>query len=145
MTEERFTKVRITNGLDFAFTDRYDGVPFTLLPGKTDTLPLDMAEHFFAFSSGDPEKMFRHTARRQGWNNPKHLEPDPDEPKKTLARAMFDKLKIEPVAYKVVEDDNPDPRTPIAADSDLVARAPGFPTRRPPPPKPRITPPEAPA
>jgi hypothetical protein len=108
----RLHYVRVTNHLDVPFTDRHDGVPVSIPPGKSDNFPLDMAAHFF----GDvtrPEAMFRHVCRRQGWNTPAHLKPA--ESGKTLAEELFSKLEIKPVVYKMVEE-KPDLEQPIPAD-----------------------------
>jgi hypothetical protein len=71
-----------------------------------------MATHFFG-STFDPQAMFRHLSKRQGWNTPAYLKVNP-ETGKTLAEENFAKLKIEPVIYKMVEDRS-DPDPPIAA------------------------------
>lgn len=113
---QRARYVRVTNNLDFPFNDRHDGVPVTIDPGKTENLPLDMAEHFFGYHDDvKPETMFRHVAKRQGWNTPEHVKQNP-ETRKTLAETYFSKLKIEPVSYKLVEDQVLDSEKPIPAD-----------------------------
>jgi hypothetical protein len=117
--QQRINYVRVTNGLAVPYTDRYDGVPVTIPPGKSENLPLDMAAHFFGFSVGvEPETMFRHVCKRQGWNTPQYVQQNA-ETHKTLAREYFDKLKIEPVVYKMVPVDDPDPREPIPADPQM--------------------------
>lgn len=108
--------VRVTNGLDFPFTDRHDGVPVTIAPGKTENLPIDMAEHFFGYHYGvEPPVMLRHISRRQGWNTPEFVKQNADT-HKNLAEEYFAKLKIEPVMYKLVPVEDPDPRKPVPAD-----------------------------
>jgi hypothetical protein len=116
LAQQRINYVRVTNGLNFPFTDRHDGVPVTIMPGKSENLPVDMAAHFFGYSPGvERETMFRYICKRQGWNTPAHVQQNP-ETHKTLAREYFDQLKIEPVAYKLVPADEPDPRKPVPAD-----------------------------
>jgi hypothetical protein len=122
LEQQRVNYVRVTNGLDFPFTDRHDGVPVTIQPGKSENLPVDMATHFFGFNPNreiDSEAMFRHICKRQGWNTPDFVKDRPDHDK-TLAREYFDKLKIEAVAYKLVPADKPDPRTPIPAEQHIL-------------------------
>lgn len=124
----RIHYVRVTNNLDVPFTDRWDGIPVTLEPGKKDNLQLDMAAHFFGYHYGvDPEVMFRHICKRQGWNTPAHIKPG--ESGKSLAREMFDKLKIEPVVYKVVEVE-PDTDAPIPAEPLAENDLPALPKRK---------------
>jgi hypothetical protein len=110
----RLHYVRVTNRGDVPFTDRHDGVPVSIPPGKSDNFPLDMAAHFFGDVT-DPQAMFRHVCRRQGWNTPAHLRPSEDVPGKTLAEVLFSKLEIKPVVYKMVEE-KPDLEQPIPAD-----------------------------
>jgi hypothetical protein len=132
ITEARVHYVRVTNGLDFPFTDRYDGVPVTLPPGKSENLPLDMAAHFFGYHVDvDAATMLRHIARRQGWNTPDFVKQN-EETRKTKAEEYFGKLKIEPVMYKLVPADDPDPKRPVPADPEVpteVRRGPGRPPK----------------
>jgi hypothetical protein len=113
--------VRVVNNLPFAFTDRHDGVPVTIPPGKSENLPLDMAAHFFGYTHHGIEKavLFRHTAKRQGWNTPEFVKIDPDTGK-SKAEEYFDKLRLEPVIYKMVPVENADPATPVPADTSEV-------------------------
>jgi hypothetical protein len=102
----------------------------TIAPGKTENLPVDMAAHFFGFHPDvEPETMFRHICKRQGWNTPNFVKQNADT-QKTLAREYFDKLKIEPVAYKLVPADKPDPRKPVPADPELPDEPQTFKARR---------------
>lgn len=110
----RLHYVRVTNHLDVPFTDRHDGVPVSIAPGKSDNFPLDMAAHFFGDVT-DSQTMFRHVCRRQGWNTPSHLKPSETTPGKTVAEELFSKLEIKPVVYKMVEE-KPDLEQPIPAD-----------------------------
>ena len=117
--QQRLKYVKITNGLDVPFTDRYDGVPITIPPGKSENLPLDMAAHILGYHYGiEPEAMFRYIAKRQGWNTPAYVQQNP-ETHKNLAREYFDKLKIEPVTYRLVAEDAPDPRKPVPAEQSI--------------------------
>ena len=128
--QARIHYIRVTNGLDFPFTDRHDGVPVTIQPGKSENLPTDMAAHFFGPDLGNPAAMLRYIARRQGWNTPEYVKQNP-ETSKTLAETYFGKLKIEPVMYKLVAVD-PDPREPVPADPEVpseVKRGPGRPPK----------------
>jgi hypothetical protein len=119
LAQQRVRYVRITNGLDVPFTDRHDGVPITIMPGKSENLPLDMAAHIFGYHPDvEPETMFRYVCKRQGWNTPEFVQQNPGT-QKTLAREYFDKLKIEAIAYKLVPVDEPDPRKPIPAEQDV--------------------------
>jgi hypothetical protein len=110
----RIHYVRVTNNLDVPFTDRWDGIPVSIAPGKSDNLQLDMAAHFFGYGYNVPEDvMFRHVCKRQGWNTIDHLKVGDDG--KTLAQQKFAKLQIVPVIYKMVEV-KPDLDQPIPAD-----------------------------
>lgn len=115
----RIHYIRVTNGLDQPFTDRYDGIPVTILPNSSDNLQLDMAEHFFGYDKDRPddpemiESMFRHICKRQGWNTIDHLQTQLSG--KTLAREKFEKLTIKPVIYRMVEE-KPNLDEPIPAD-----------------------------
>jgi hypothetical protein len=123
LEQQRINYVRVTNGLAFPFTDRHDGVPVTIQPGKSENLPLDMAAHFFGFHPGvKPETMYRHVAKRQGWNTPEYVKQNP-ETHKTLAQEYFDKLTIEAVAYKLVQVEKPDPKRPVPADPEIPTEA----------------------
>jgi hypothetical protein len=114
----RVEYVRLTNNLPFAFTDRYDGVPFTVAPGKSDNLPVEVAAHFFGYDP-DPAAQMRHVAKRQGWNTPDFVKVD-DATGKNKAQAYFDMLEIKQIAYKLVPvEDSIDPGKPIPADPQV--------------------------
>jgi len=119
-TTARLNYVKITNGLPFEFSDRHDGVPVRLPPGKTENLPVDMAEHFFGCLSCnfDPAGMLRHIAKRQGWNTPDFVKID-EATGKNKAQTYFDLLTIKPVMYKLVEVEDADPRAPVPADPEI--------------------------
>ena len=123
----RIHYVRVTNNATTAFTDRHDGVPVTLEPGKSDNFPLDMAAHMFGYAYDvTQEAMFKHVSKRQGWNTPAHLRVG--ESGKTLAAELFEKLDIKPVIYKKVEE-KPDLDSPIPADP-VPEEIPAVPSRR---------------
>lgn len=109
--------VRVVNNLPFAFSDRHDGVPVTIPPGKSENLPLDMAAHFFGYTHHGIEKavLFRHIAKRQGWNTPDFIKIDPDTGK-SKAETYFDMLRLEPVIYKMVPAEPADLALPVPAD-----------------------------
>lgn len=119
LTNTRVEYVRLTNNLPFAFTDRYDGVPFTVPPGKSENLPPDVAAHFFGHAR-DPDAQMRHIAKRQGWNTPDFVKVN-EETGKNKAQEYFAKLEIKPIAFKLVQvDDELDPRDPIPADPEAA-------------------------
>jgi hypothetical protein len=119
LAQQRVKYVKITNNLEVPFTDRHDGVPITIMPGKSENLPLDMAAHILGYHPDvEPETMFRYICRRQGWNTPKHVQQNGDS-QKSLAREYFDKLKIEAIAFKLVPAEEPDPRKPVPAEQDV--------------------------
>src|SRR5437870_136412 len=131
----RIHYVRVTNSLDVPFTDRWDGIPVSILPGKSDNLQLDMANHFFGYHyEVTPEVMFRHVCKRQGWNTIGHLKVEDNG--KTVAQNLFDKISIVPVVYKMVEVKQ-DLGAPIPADPPLpaVEKPPADPDDLPPLPK----------
>jgi|SRR5882724_4763154 len=106
--------IRVTNRGTIPFSDRHDGVPVTLEPGKADNLPLDMAAHFFGYFDGaTTDQMFRHVCKRQGWNTPAHIKVG--DSGKTLAQELFDNIEIKPVTFKLVEE-KVDTSEPIPAD-----------------------------
>lgn len=112
----RIHYVRVTNNLAVPFTDRHDGVPVSIPPGKSENLPLDMAAHFFGYMYNvPPDVMFRHVCKRQGWNTPAHIKVQKSG--KTLAEEMFAKIDIKPVIYKMVEQTD-DTDAPIPADRE---------------------------
>lgn len=115
----RVEYVRLTNNLPFAFTDRYDGVPFTVAPGKSENFPVEVAAHFFGYDP-DPAAQMRHVAKRQGWNTPDFVKVN-EETGKNKAQEYFDKLDIKPIAYKLVPVEDADPREPIPADPEVPA------------------------
>ena len=99
-SKSRLRRVHVTNGLDVPFTDRFDDVAIEIAPGESESIPPDMAAHVFG-TSFDPEAIFQHVSKRQGWNTPSYLVRN--EANQTLAEQLVAKLKIEP-EYEVEED-----------------------------------------
>lgn len=120
--EARIKYIRVTNGLEFPFHDRHDGVPYAIAPGTSMNIPPEVAAHFFGPDIDNKAVMLRHVSRRQGWNTPEYVKQNPDT-HKTLADEYFEKLKVEPVMYRMVEV-KPDPRKPVPADPEVVERKP---------------------
>ena len=111
----RLEYVKVTNHLDVPFTDRYDGVPVTIEAGKSKNLELSVAAHILGYRFGvDDETMFRHVTKRQGWNTVEYNKPAPANDRKTYGRWLFERLKIEPVTYRLVEE-KADPTKPVPA------------------------------
>jgi len=122
MAEDRVEYVRIVNGLDFEFLDRWDGIPVRIPPGGQTKITPEMAFHFFGYHPGATrEVMLRHTAKRHGWNTAEFVQPDP-QTKKNKAEMYFDRLKITPVVYKLVPAEPDDPQTPVPADTEVDER-----------------------
>jgi hypothetical protein len=118
----------VTNLGEVMFMDRHDGVPLRIQPGESRNVPIEAAAHIFGWKAGvEPEQMFKHIQRRQGWNTTDYLKVI-SETGKTLAETAFAKLKIEPVMYKLVEVES-DPSKPIAADPQVPEETPRAPKR----------------
>lgn len=118
MDRDQVEYVRVTNGLDIEFLDRWDGVPVRIPPGASQKISPEMALHFFGYYAGASiEVMYNHTTKRHGWNTKEFLEVDP-ETKKTKARTYFESLKLVPVVYKLVPAEPDDPQTPVPADRE---------------------------
>jgi hypothetical protein len=114
MTDERIARVRVTNGLQQVYSDRYDGVPISLQPGEMKIFDLETAAHIFGWHPGaSVEEITRYVGKRQGWNSTAHLARD--DSGRTLAERMGALIKLEPVYYKVIEE-GADPNAPIPAD-----------------------------
>jgi hypothetical protein len=124
----RVEYVRLTNNLPFAFTDRYDGVPFIVAPGKSENFPPEVAAHFFGYDP-DPAAQMRHVAKRQGWNTPDFVKVN-EETGKNKAQEYFEALKIENIVYKLVPVEDADPREPIPADPEAPKEIVAEPKRR---------------
>ena len=111
----RIKYVRVTNLGETMFHDRHNGVPVKIQPGESKNIPLEPAAHIFGWKPDvEPDVMFRHIQKRQGWNTVDMLAVDPATGL-SKAQANFAKLKIEPVMYRLVEVER-DPKAPIAAD-----------------------------
>lgn len=121
--DQRVRRVRVTNGFNTPFNDRFNGVPIHLEPGQSESLPLDMAAHFFGYHPGvRPEAMLRHIIKRQGLTAKKWTDQSPEAMKKN-AEDYFTRFKIEPVFFKLVEEKSgkPDPKAPIPAEQEMAA------------------------
>jgi hypothetical protein len=114
----RYGYVRLTNGLpEFIYQDRFDGIPYRLLPGESRDIPVDAAVHLLGWSEPpDQRRMFLHISRRLGWNTKEFLELNP-KTGKTKAETWFALLKIEPVIYRLVRDETGGEEVPIPADA----------------------------
>lgn len=66
---DEIQRIRVVNRNDFTISDRFDGVPVVFEPNKVVDLAPEVAEHIFAYP-GDTEVMYRHMAKRWGWNLP---------------------------------------------------------------------------
>ncbi len=121
--------IRVTNGNDFAFTDRYDGIPYEFPIGESVKLPIEAA----------PIPDFRHTARRYGWDTPpasRNKDERPDFAAQLVtAQRWFDKLKIE-ARRQVVTDEALDEHT---LPAPRIGAAEAVNDADPPPPPPRRT------
>lgn len=101
----RVRYLRVTNNTEQIWTDTYDGVPVTIVPGQTQQIPLDMATHFFGWHpDARPIEMMHHLAKRRGWRDPKFQIYDDPIHEQKVADEVFEKFSIEPVTYKLVEE-----------------------------------------
>lgn len=101
----RVRYLRVTNRTEQIWTDTYDGVPVTIVPGQTQQIPLDMATHFFGWHPDvTPIEMMHHLAKRRGWTDPKYQIYDDPIHEQKVADEVFEKFVIEPVTYKLVEE-----------------------------------------
>lgn len=120
----RVRYLRVTNRTEQIWTDTYDGVPVTIVPGQTQQIPLDMATHFFGWHPDvKPIEMMHHLAKRRGWRDPKFQIYDDPLHEQKVADEVFEKFLIEPVTYKLVEErPAAKAREPVPAltDEDLV-------------------------
>ena len=114
----RIKYVRVTNLGEVMFHDRHNGVPVKIQPGESKNITLEPAAHIFGWKPDvEPDVMFRHIQKRQGWNTVDMLKVDPATGL-SQAQANFSRLKIEPVMYRLVEVER-DPTKPVAADPQL--------------------------
>lgn len=94
--------LKVTNNNDFTISDRFDGVPFEIEPGKSVTLPADAAAHLFGWQPGiEPRAMFLHVQKRWGWNTPEMVSSG-------KAEKFFANLEFKPVTFRMVEVVEPD-------------------------------------
>ena len=101
----RVRYLRVTNNTEQIWTDTYDGVPVTIVPGQTQQIPLDMAAHFFGWHPDvKPIEMMHHLARRRGWTDPKYQIYDDPIHEQKVADEVFKDFLIEPVTYRLVEE-----------------------------------------
>lgn len=101
---------KVTAAKDFSVNgqnyieDRFNNVLYTFRAGHSITLPPDAARHIFGVVPGETrikvnsgvggDAMFNHFTKRAGWNTPAMA------PK---AKALWEKLKFEPVVMQMVE------------------------------------------
>jgi hypothetical protein len=101
----RVRYLRVTNNTPQIWTDTYDGVPVTIMPGQVQQIPLDMATHFFGWHPDvKPIEMMHHLAKRRGWTDPKFQIYDDPIHEQKVADEVFRNFQIEPVTYKLVEE-----------------------------------------
>jgi hypothetical protein len=115
----RVRYVRVTNGTEEVWSDRYDGVPVMLMPGESKDLALDMALHFFGYAPGaDAATMLLHMAGRWAktdgdWGS---IRADA-QMRKRVAEEFFKRFRIEPIVFKLVEERRgAAPEAPVPAD-----------------------------
>ncbi|HEX8838365.1 MAG TPA: hypothetical protein VF748_15585 [Candidatus Acidoferrum sp.] len=138
--DQRLNYVKVTNKSDEPYVDMFDGIPVTIEPGGFQNIRPEQALHFFGYVEGVTKReMLAHTAKRKGWNTTAHLEAD--DSGKSLAERLFDKLVIEPITFKLVEE-KVDTDVPIPAEASEVGN--GV-EHAPPPPKFTPRPPSRPA
>lgn len=122
--------VKVTNGNDFDIEDRFDGVPYPFKAGRTVTVPLEAAIHFFGFKvNPDTEQLsiepdIEHVTRRWGWNTQDYI-------KDGLGKKIAAKITVAPVTYEMVErageddaeTDLPSPRASAARQGETEEEA----------------------
>ncbi|HEX8838357.1 MAG TPA: hypothetical protein VF748_15545 [Candidatus Acidoferrum sp.] len=137
--DQRLNYVKVTNKSDEPYVDMFDGIPVTIEPGGFQNIRPEQALHFFGYVEGATKReMLGHTAKRKGWNTSAHLAVD--DSGKSLAERMFDKLVIEPITFKLVEE-VPAVDAPIPAEGTVEEGV----EAAPPPPKFTPRPPSRPA
>jgi hypothetical protein len=105
VAEQRVRYLRVTNNTGQAWTDSFDGVPVTIMPGQMQQIPLEMAAHFFGWHPDVKTiEMMHHLARRHGWREQKFWIFDDPIHEQQVADEVFEKFSIEPVTYKLVEE-----------------------------------------
>ena len=116
MTDHRadeIQRIRVVNHNDFTISDRFDGVPVIFEPNKVVDLPPEVAEHIFAYPA-DTEVMFRHMAKRWGWNLPKHIAEDDKGVPVWVRQCQRIEITVSRFELRPVSD----PNRPIPADDD---------------------------
>ena len=96
-------------------------MPFTILPGKSENFPTEVAAHFYGYDP-DPAAQMRHVAKRQGWNTPDFVKII-ETSGKNKAQAYFDMLEIKQIAYKLVPVEDADPRRLIPLTSNCHSKS----------------------
>ena len=138
LEQTRLKYVKVTNNFDTPYVDMFDGIPVTIDAHGSQNLRPEQAFHFFAYVEGARRQdMLMHVAKRRGWITPAFWQPD--ENGKTLAEKNFDKLVIEPVTFKLVEEAPADLDAPIPAEAGLEEEG-EPPERVAPPPRLKSTP-----
>lgn len=104
--EPQVMSVRVTNRNEFTIRDRFDGVLYTFEPHRPVSVPIDAANHIFAWhppwtdDKGERHEVERstmrtHVQKRFGWNTPEMQNAD-------RSQRFFDNLEITPVIYRMV-------------------------------------------
>ena len=110
--------VKVKNNNTFAIADRYDGVPYIFGAGKTETIPLDAAQHIFGFrEDGDTEAMYHYMVQRHGWNTYKV----PEE----TARANVGNIVMTKVSARLVMEPPQGVAETDAASDEAIPVKPG--------------------
>ena len=111
--DNQIERIRVVNHNDFPISDRFDGIPWVLRPGESIDLPLEVATHILGYP-GDVEVMYRHMARRWGWNLPKHMVEDEKGVPLWWRQCERIQVSVEHFELRRVTD----PKAPIRADDD---------------------------
>lgn len=109
---DQIQRIRVINRNEFTISDRFDGVPVVFEPNKIVDLVPEVAEHVFHYP-GDTEDMYRHMARRWGWNLPKHIAEDAQGVPVWVRQC--EKIEISVARFELRPMSN-DPNAPIPAD-----------------------------
>lgn len=118
------THVRVTNENDFPITEHWDGIPYTLEPGKTRDIPVEAAAVIFGFSSDDNGVVnlgtngvvapnYDHMQRRWGWNTVVRRKDEEMaeavERSMAQARSFCEKIKFASLTMALQEVKAPEP------------------------------------
>lgn len=105
--EPEIMAIKVTNANDFPISDRFDGVPYTFLPGRPENVPVDAAFHIFGWFRGvDPEAMKLYVKKRFGWNTPDMLASGRSD-------IFYGALKFQPIMYRMIPVELDDEGKPI--------------------------------